>query len=385
MNAQIGAVAGQNAVENNWLHSQTAKKKGWLSKTEIELLDKLAKQSGARSIEYFIQEEQNIRQSKMSGADKEKALANLKREYEADSRKMEAAAAKLPKGSKERGQLFTIASKMQGIVSVLAPYEKSEFVRAEQRDWLPKSNPIIHGGDSGFTAVQRQWAINDGKTPEEARFQTEMTAGGRGGNIAKRPVTKSHAAERLSTADKPRQTENSNQKLDEAYFKQQYGSENVQSGGGNRLGTRERVDRNVQETRTHRSQTELARAGQLANELKNGKLPGTPIGKLGTPRTMPASINPNATAERFAETFLGRRPTQEELRRGMKMNRGNCAGCWNAQMADGSTIIYRPAGKASRATDINTATVEIHKSSKFTPLNGNNELLKFKFPYSGTR
>lgn len=115
----------------------------------------------------------------MSSTDKEKALANLKREYEADSRKMEAAAAKLSKGSKERGQLFAIASKMQGIVSALPPYEKSEFVRAEQRDWLPTANPIIHSGDSGFVAVQRQWAMNDGKTPEEARFQTEMTAGGR--------------------------------------------------------------------------------------------------------------------------------------------------------------------------------------------------------------
>ncbi|MDO4907528.1 hypothetical protein [Neisseria sp.] len=379
LNAQIGGVVGQNVAENNWLHSQTAKQRGWLSKTEIELLDKLAKQSGARSIEYFIQQEQKIRQSSLNAADKEKALANLKREYEADSRKMEAAAAKLPKGSKEREVLFTAAGKMQGIVSVLPPYEKSEFVRAEQRDWLPTANPIIHSGESGFVAVQRQWAVNDGKTPEEARFQTEMTAGGRGGNIAKRPVAKPHAAERLRTADKPRQTENSNQKLDEAYFKQQYGSGNVQSGGGNRLETRERVDGNVRETRTHRSQTELARAGQLANELKKGKLPGTPIGQLGTPRTMPASINPNATAERFAETFLGRKPTQAERMEGAKMNNNNCIGCWRAQAADGTMVVYRPAGYAGKGTLPTTATAEIHHSETLKNLNNGRDL-KLKFP-----
>ena len=183
-NAVSGSLNAESAVENNWLYSQTAKQKGWLSKTEIELLDRLTQQSGARSIEYFIQEEQKIHQSKLSVADKEKALANLKREYEADSQKMEATAAKLPKGSKERGMLYDITSKMQGIVSVIVPYKESEIIRAEQRDWLPTSSPF-YGGNSGFVAVQRQWAINDGKTPEEARFQTEMPAAGRGGSLAK--------------------------------------------------------------------------------------------------------------------------------------------------------------------------------------------------------
>ena len=181
-NAVSGSLNAESAVENNWLYSQTAKQKGWLSKTEIELLDRLAQQSGARSIEYFIQEEQKIHQSKLSVADKEKALANLKREYEADSQKMEATAAKLPKGSKERGILYDITSKMQGIVSVIAPYKESEIIRAEQRDWLPTSSPF-YDGNSGFVAVQRQWAINDGKTPEEARFQTEMPVAGRGGGL----------------------------------------------------------------------------------------------------------------------------------------------------------------------------------------------------------
>ena len=41
----------------------------------------------------------------------------------------------------------------------------------------------IYDGNSGFVAVQRQWAINDGKTPEEARFQTEMPVAGRGGGL----------------------------------------------------------------------------------------------------------------------------------------------------------------------------------------------------------
>ena len=95
---------------------------------------------------------------------------------------MEATAAKLPKGSKERGMLYDITSKMQGIVSVIAPYKESEIIRAEQWDWLPTSSPF-YDGNSGFVAVQQQWAINDGKTPEEARFQTEMPVAGRGGGL----------------------------------------------------------------------------------------------------------------------------------------------------------------------------------------------------------
>ena len=78
--------------------------------------------------------------------------------------------------------LYDITSKMQGIVSVIAPYKESEIIRAEQRDWLPTSSPF-YDGNSGFVAVQRQWAINDGKTPEEARFQTEMPVAGRGGEL----------------------------------------------------------------------------------------------------------------------------------------------------------------------------------------------------------
>ena len=97
---------------------------------------------------------------------------------------MEATAAKLPKGSKERGMLYDITSKMQGIVSVIAPYKESEIIRAEQWDWLPTSSPF-YDGNSGFVAVQQQWAINDEKTPEEARFQTEMPVAGRGGSLAK--------------------------------------------------------------------------------------------------------------------------------------------------------------------------------------------------------
>ena len=41
----------------------------------------------------------------------------------------------------------------------------------------------IYDGNSGFVAVQRQWAINDGKTPEEARFQTETPVAGRDGEL----------------------------------------------------------------------------------------------------------------------------------------------------------------------------------------------------------
>ena len=60
-----GSLNAQSAVGNNFLYSQTAKNKHWLSQEEINVLNTLAKQAGARSLEYFIGEEQKIRQSSL--------------------------------------------------------------------------------------------------------------------------------------------------------------------------------------------------------------------------------------------------------------------------------------------------------------------------------
>ena len=159
---------------------------------------------------------------------------------------------------------------------------------------------------------------------------------------------------------------------------------NIEYGGGNRLATRERVDKNIQEIRSARYQAELGRASRLARELQNGKLPGTlQNNRKSTAREMPASQNPNATAEKFAETFLGRKPTSIERLDGAKLLKGKCVGCWNVKMPDGTFVTYRPAGNASSSTSTTTATVEIN-SSALNQLNigkkGKPTSLKFKFP-----
>lgn len=94
--------------------------------------------------------------------------------------------------------------------------------------------------------------------------------------------------------------------------------------------------------------------------MKAGKIPGKPVGGNGTPREVPSSLNPNETAESFAQNVLGRTPTVEELATGAKMNRGNCPGCWIAKAGDGTWVTYRPAGNASSSTLSTTATVELN-------------------------
>lgn len=122
---------------------------------------------------------------------------------------------------------------------------------------------------------------------------------------------------------------------------------------------------------------------QAIENLNSGLLPGSTSGKLGSPREMPTSINPNATAQDFAMQFLGRPPTAAELARGSAMMQGNCAGCWIAINADGAVISFRPAGKASDGTLPTTATVEIN-SPTINNLNidtkGKPTQLKLKFP-----
>lgn len=115
---------------------------------------------------------------------------------------------------------------------------------------------------------------------------------------------------------------------------------------------------------------------QALIDLKAGKLPGTPGKDLGSPRSMPASANPNATAENFAEQiFDGARIDKFLL--------DNCPGCWVAKTADGTSVTYRPAGQASARTASTTATVEVNNDT-INALNvdkkGNPHILKLKFP-----
>ena len=212
----------------------------------------------------------------------------------------------------------------------------------------------------------------------EARYGKGNVQRGGGNSLATRErVHRNVQASRNGNAQ-VRPTEG-NRKITLESLRAKYGENNVQQGGGNWLVTRERVYRNIQGNRAGNSQAQSASIGQMAWELQNGRLPGTPIGQIGTPRTMPSSHNPNASANSFAQTILGRRPTTSEYAAGAKMNRNNCTGCWRATLPDGSTVVYRPAGKASTATNPTTATVEIHNSSRFKAINNGNDL-KFKFP-----
>ena len=114
---------------------------------------------------------------------------------------------------------------------------------------------------------------------------------------------------------------------------------------------------------------------QMVKDLRAGKIPGKPIStKPNSSREVAPSLNPNATAEDFAQAVLGRSPTAEEFAKGAKMNRGNCPGCWIAQASDKTSVVYRPAGNASSATLRTTATVEISNRTL---------KIKLKFPLKG--
>ncbi|RPD83194.1 hypothetical protein EGK75_13330 [Neisseria weixii] len=375
-NAQIGAVAGQNAVENNWLGSSTYRrnlaeqaKKGSQEALQLLEIENKLKRYGIADFEALAEEYEKCNGCKSAVA-----------KYQAARNKADAQIVDLiQKGVLTDAELTLLQSKSSERVSAI---RKSGYGNMVANAEVKAQADILD-----FILDARMQRDGVKLTPNQEIGMT-LLAGGYG-NTPKgsvKPIftaTNQQKTAKNTASSQSRsvntQEQSHTQALDETYFKQQYGSENVQSGGGNRLETRERVGRNVQETRTHRSQTELARVGQLANELKKGKLPGTPIGNPGTPRTMPASQNPNATAEKFALTILGRTPTQAERIEGAKMNNNNCIGCWRARALDGSMVIYRPAGYAGKDTLPTTATTEIHHSATLKNLNNGRDL-KLKFP-----
>ncbi|MEJ8859980.1 hemagglutinin repeat-containing protein [Variovorax robiniae] len=99
----------------------------------------------------------------------------------------------------------------------------------------------------------------------------------------------------------------------------------------------------------------------------NGALPPG-IGGVGTPIPMPASADPNQTAEDFAKSaFNGQTPASVQT-----IGNG-----WVAKLPDGTVVVYRPAGQANR-TDPNTASVDINSPGVQSINNG--RPAKFKFP-----
>lgn len=100
-----------------------------------------------------------------------------------------------------------------------------------------------------------------------------------------------------------------------------------------------------------------------------GLLPGRPIGGIGTPISMPPSVNPNVTAETYAMNYFGGNKPSNAI------DMGN--GAWRAQTGD-TWVTYRPAGTAGNRTAPSTASVNIDGLS-VRSIN-NNKPLKLKFP-----
>jgi hypothetical protein len=101
----------------------------------------------------------------------------------------------------------------------------------------------------------------------------------------------------------------------------------------------------------------------------NGGLPGV-ADKLGAPRAMPASEDPDSAAQAFVlKAYNGQKPSS-------LTPLGD--GGFIVQMPDGAYITFRPAGQASSKTLAATASVDIN-DAKLKQLNGG-EFLKLKFP-----
>ena len=77
---------------------------------------------------------------------------------------------------------------------------------------------------------------------------------------------------------------------------------------------------------------------KAVEDLRQGVFPGK--GKIGQPREMQKSTDPNKAADDFAQQFLGRKPTADDYKQGAAMNNNNCQGCWRAQTPDGTWVIY---------------------------------------------
>ncbi len=115
---------------------------------------------------------------------------------------------------------------------------------------------------------------------------------------------------------------------------------------------------------------EAAPAATVADAVApNGRLPGT-ADKLGAPRAMPVSDDPDSAARAFVlKAYNGQKPSS--------LNPLGDGG-FIAQMPDGAYITFRPAGQASPKTPNSTANVDIN-DAKLKQLNGG-EFLKLKFP-----
>ena len=113
------------------------------------------------------------------------------------------------------------------------------------------------------------------------------------------------------------------------------------------------------------------------NKLIKGELPGVSTNnRVGVPREMAPTSTPNETAKDFINKYAeskGYKLPKPQIDNGIHRYDIN-GGAKNG----GETILYRPAGNASRKTTTTTATVEIN-SQELRDINRNQQL-KLKFP-----
>jgi hypothetical protein len=120
-----------------------------------------------------------------------------------------------------------------------------------------------------------------------------------------------------------------------------------------------------------REGAEAPSAGTVADAVApGGAMPGA-AARLGIPRTMPASDDPDLTARAYvSKIFNGQRP--------MSLTRLGESGGFVVKMPDDTYITFRPAGQASERTPASTASVDINGPA-INALNGGARL-KLKFP-----
>jgi hypothetical protein len=111
--------------------------------------------------------------------------------------------------------------------------------------------------------------------------------------------------------------------------------------------------------------------GTVADAVAPGGVLTGNAEKLGDPRTMPASDDPDLTAQAYVlKIYNGQTP--------VSLTALGEEGGFVADMPDGAFITFRPAGQASWRTMSSTASVDI-KGERLGQLNAD-QVLKLKFP-----
>ena len=125
-------------------------------------------------------------------------------------------------------------------------------------------------------------------------------------------------------------------------------------------------------TSTGGNQLDTVQGGTVVGGYGAGGVPAIDnlmLSKNQTITTMPSSSDPNQAALDFARDAMGGQQPVAVKPIGLP-------GAWVAEIPDGTSITYRPAGSASDRTAATTATVEINSKA----IDMNSKIAKLKFP-----